>query len=245
VENGLRFVRERRVDALIVPGVLCGAAELALLESADVPVVLAQFEGRTSLPVVRLDDGSGVRALVEHLVGLGHRELLWVGPAGDGSYTRHRRAAFRQAVATHGVAGHELDLDQAPTNCPMPDAGSLNAARRAMQGLLASESRPAFTAVMCCREITALGVYAALAEAGLRIPDDISVSGYDDVLAETAWPPMTVASHMLGEIGSAAARLVMQASEEGGMGALRGHVEEIESRIVVRASTASPASASL
>jgi DNA-binding LacI/PurR family transcriptional regulator len=103
---------------------------------------------------------------------------------------------------------------------------------------------PEATGFVCYEESTALSVYAACHSLGLRVPDDISVIGFDDIYAQAAWPAMTVVSHMLEALGRRAAELAVSMVEEDGgsdgqkIGA--GYCEAIPAQLVVRASTAPP-----
>jgi DNA-binding LacI/PurR family transcriptional regulator len=100
------------------------------------------------------------------------------------------------------------------------------------------------TAVVCFDERMAFGVYAAANELGLRIPDDLSVIGFDDIHASMAYPAMTVVSHMLQQIGRSAARLALEmVGDRRAWKRLRGRRERVPATLVIRQSTG-PAPAS-
>lgn len=230
IERGVEYVKEQRVDALVVPGYMSAVAYSDMLENYDVPAVLATSP-RPSWrhTVVELDPAPGIAAAVEHLVALGHRKLLWLGPDDEGG--RKRQAAFTRAAKAAGIA---TGLVVFKTTANGTDAVIAEAQR-----VFSAQLKEKFSAtgVVCYNEAAALGVYAAAAEAGLKIPRDLSVIGFDDIHAAMALPPMTVASHMLEEIGARAAELAVELTQKRGK-RRNPRVERIASKLVVRKSTA-------
>ncbi len=237
IRKGLVFLGQRRVDALVVPAFTCGWRVPEELLEAAAPVVLTNFVGETSLPSVELEEASGIAAAVEHLRGLGHRRLLWVGVSG----TQHpsgeaRRSAFWQAAEAAGLDGEELLLSRVPDRTPHGPEGQVAQARDAM--LARACAGLGATGLVCYEESIALGAYAALSELGLRVPQDVSVVGFDDLFAPMAWPPMTVVSHMLERIGQAAAEVAIQMADEGPDADRDGDLcRRIPAELVIRKST--------
>ncbi len=236
VGEGLAFLGERRVDALVVPAFTCGWRVPADLLEAAAPVVLTNFVGETRLPSVELEEVSGIAAAVDHLRGLGHRRLLWVGVSG----ARHpsgetRRSAFWQAAETPGLEAEELLLPL-PSGRPYGLESEVAQARDAL--LARAGAGLEATGLVCYEESIAQGAYAALSELGLRVPQDVSVIGFDDIYAPMAWPPMTVVSHMLEQIGQAAAEMAVQMVEDGPDGDRDGDLcRRIPAELVIRKST--------
>jgi len=233
VHNGLRFLDERRVDALIVPGyIAAGLGGVPALARSGAPIVLTEHEAQTSLPVVNLDAGTGIREAVKHLHELGHRELLWVGPAPDDALTAGRRDAFLAEAQARQVTTRDVFLVSASA----ARSDMMKAARQAVLDV----SRDGFshTAAVCFSEPVAFGVYAAAAELGLKIPADLSVVGFDDFQPDLALPPMTEVGHMLVDIGRRAVALAVEMIEDpDAWQRLRGHRETVPSRLSVREST--------
>ncbi|MGB0125049.1 MAG: substrate-binding domain-containing protein, partial [Silvibacterium sp.] len=119
---------------------------------------------------------------VQHLAALGHRELSFIsGPLGQRS-SQLRKAAFLQSVAEIGVtpaADWLIEGDH-----------TLEGGMTAMEKLLEAPELP--TAVMCSNDMTAIGALRVLARTGIKVPEDISVIGFDDVhLVEFVFPPLT------------------------------------------------------
>lgn len=238
VENGLRFLDEGRIDGLVVLGGHCSPEEMRRLERCPSPVVIVEPQVATDLPSVVLDDAAGVRKAVEHLAGLGHRELLYAG-LGEGRdpSPAARLEGFREAVRRLGLRAHEVSV-------PTPDRattvlGEMDDAHATLADFFAGGA--AVTAVVCFHDMIALAACAALREAGLRVPDDVSVIGFDDVFGVICRPPLTCASHMLAQMAHRAVRLLLEMDgDPAAWERMRAHRETLEPELVVRASTGPP-----
>ena len=210
IERGLEYVLEHRVDALVMPGYLGTIHHSDVLKKSDAPIVFAAGGLADSPhPSVDLDSGPGIDAAVDYLGGLGHRRLLWFDvELAANSVAAERRAAFRAAIERRALKGVEAALSSDET---INDERTVEFARRRFPDALTK--LPGATAVICFNEPTAFGVYAAAADRGLRVPQDLSVIGFDDIHATVAAPGMTVVSHMLYAIGLKAAELAIKLSE--------------------------------
>jgi DNA-binding LacI/PurR family transcriptional regulator len=164
---------------------------------------------------------------VRHLLELGHRAIAVISAAHD-SPGRARLAGFHSAMQAAGVAV----VPELVTDAPLTREGGYAAAVE----LLARADRP--TAVFASNDLQALGVYRAAREAGLRIPQELSVVGFDD-LPVGAWvdPPLTSVRRPLAEMAAAAAELALAL----GRGEEPGQVGlEMATTLTVRESTAAP-----
>jgi DNA-binding LacI/PurR family transcriptional regulator len=219
-----RTFADLRVDGLVVIGTL---PDLALVEevAAGVPTVLAGTrtgEG-PSLDVVAGDDTAGVRLVVAHLLGLGHRRIAHV--TGAGPVGRLRREAFEAAVLAGG-------------GTPRVEAGDMteDAGHRAGRRLLTGPRRP--TAVLAANDASAVGVLAAAADLGLEVPADVSVAGYDDTsiarLRAVSLTSVDNAAHEVGRI--AGQRLLARLADPD----LPVALHLVAPRLVARATTAAP-----
>jgi LacI family transcriptional regulator len=228
-------LRQRRFDGIVVPGTLVQTNLTSFMNDApEAPIVVVEYDGRTDLPVVHYDEAAGVRLAVQHLAGLGHRELLWVGdePAAGTNIVPLREQMFASAVWEAGLRG-------ASCRIPLGDFTESRAdlAEAALASYLAAKPRT-FTAVVGYNDITAIGVCGALMAAGVRIPQDVSVIGFDNIEASLSIPRLTSVSHKLPEMGTRAAELVMQMiNDPEQVRALRGRREVIQPDLVVRKST--------
>jgi DNA-binding LacI/PurR family transcriptional regulator len=197
----VRLLRERRVDAIIIAASRVGGLYRSHLQETKAPLVLINNEqSGTYDHSVGTDDVAGGRLATEHLIDLGHRTIGYVhGPLAKAS-TQDRLRGYEMALCAHGWA-----LD--PALVVVGD-GQAEGGRLVVRELLMHSPRP--TAVVCFNDLTALGVLFAIRNAGLRVPQDISVIGYDDIaLAAYTEPPLTTIAQQSHEMGSLAMRLAL------------------------------------
>lgn len=191
----VRALLERRVDGLLL--VACheqGSA--ATVADVDVPCVLVdRLVADVDVDRVVSDDTGGIRALLAHLAGLGHRSFAFVGAEPVTSTARARLAAFRAEVGGDAPALlRDFSLDW----------GREAAARLLAAGLP--------DAIVCGNDLTAIGVVRHLRDAGIDLPGEVAVTGYDDVgFAEVCDPPLTTMRQPVDELGAVAVRLLLEA----------------------------------
>ncbi|MFI6698950.1 LacI family DNA-binding transcriptional regulator [Streptomyces sp. NPDC050509] len=159
---------EERVEALVVFNPDPGSAALA--EACDlVPVVwLGEWVQKPEVDNVHVDEVEGLRLAIEHLVGLGHRDIVYVGGLG-GSVGRDRADAYRAAMMTFGLSDQ---IEVLPSGFSEEDGAA------AAREMAARAGRP--TAVVCCGDQCAAGVMAVFAQSRVQVPEDVSVIGFDD-----------------------------------------------------------------
>ncbi|MGR4878507.1 LacI family DNA-binding transcriptional regulator [Streptomyces sp. LARHCF249] len=217
--------RVARIAATGAPVVLCGRPPLPLPTPTPAPMATGM---PAELPVatVTFDDHGGAFRLAEHLLALGHRRIASVaGPPGL-STTRERLAGHRAALLRH-----DPRLPEACAELTVHAAFERSAGYDATRELL-RRGAP-FTAVAAANDTVATGVAAALREAGLRIPEDVSVAGFDDLpfCVDTA-PALTTVRVPLREAGALAAQLVT-----GRRPLPPGGITTLPTELMVRAST--------
>ncbi len=220
---------ERRVDGFIIA---TGQTDHPLLSDPArrnvKAVMLNRGSGGNRYPLVTGDDAAGISAAVDHLVELGHRDIVHL--AGPPNFTTSivRADAFHAAAARHPGVRHRLSL--AP-------ALSIRAGESGMTELLATEGDLP-TAVVAGNDLLAVGVLRAIRAHGLRAPDDISVVGFNDMLfAEDFNPPLTTVRVPHVEMGIEAARLLLESIEAD---VLSPVTVTLPVALVARASTAAP-----
>lgn len=168
---------------------------------------------------------SGARSVTGHLVGLGHRRVGVIAGPHNWLASQAREAGHASALADVGVLPEPGLIRRGE---PTTELG-----RRAAGELLELPDRP--TALICFNDKTAVGALAAAAERGLRIPEDLSVAGFDDIdLAQATRPQLTTVRQPLREMGRMAVSLLMRLLEGQRIDAL--HVE-LATELVVRGST--------
>jgi LacI family transcriptional regulator len=225
-------LRARRCDGLVIASATRDSATVrALADGEPAAVLVTRDVDGAGLCFAGGDDAAGVQAAVRHLLDLGHERLGYVAGPAELSTTQTRLRAVRGAMADGA----------APPVVAHARAYTVADGRAAAAGLLAGE--PGLTAILAGNDLVAIGVYEALAEAGLRCPDDVSVVGHNDMpLVDRVQPPLTTVAIPQYEIGVAAARLLLDR-----LGADRAAPPPPErrllpTRLVVRGSTAPPRS---
>ncbi|MFI7128975.1 LacI family DNA-binding transcriptional regulator [Nonomuraea sp. NPDC050153] len=174
------------------------AAQRAWLADREIPAVIVDPRRKppAGLPAVVSANLDGARAATEHLIALGHSRIAVVAGRPGVPCAAERLAGYRQGMAAAG-----LRVDPRWEVCGyFQQADALRATRR----LLASLPQPP-TAVFACSDSMAVGVYQALGEHGLRVPDDVSVIGFDDSWAAAhVTPALTTVRQPWPELGAAA-----------------------------------------
>jgi DNA-binding LacI/PurR family transcriptional regulator len=227
----IRRMLERKVEGVAVMTFGIEEPLLDQLAKRKVPLVFIDIgPKRPSISILKVDYHHGIRQGVQHLAAMGHRDISFI----SGPMTLHsaqsRRAAFITSLKECGITPDPAWIVEGDHR--------MEGGMACMERLLATRKRP--TAVMCSNDMTAIGVLHKLYRAGLRVPDDFSVIGFDDIhIAEVTTPPLTTVQMSRFDLARAA---VM---------ALRAHAEqpnnptpkreyEIRTDLIVRESTGFP-----
>jgi LacI family transcriptional regulator len=219
------LLRAQHADGLIVSGPRLDDPSLAALVEEDFPIVIQGTFPGLAVASVDVDNVAGSRGAVEHLLSLGHRRIACITNAPI-VYTaaRERLEGYRQAMAAAGVPAPDELVAEAAFDAP--------SGHEAMAGLLA---RTTFTAAFVASDVVALGAIGALRDAGMSVPRDVSVVGFDDIpLAGYFDPPLTTVRLPAFELGQAAGRALLDRI------AKRPMLERIllPTELIVRGSTA-------
>jgi DNA-binding LacI/PurR family transcriptional regulator len=227
----LRLMLDRRVEGLILarPGVVVRGDELERANRASIPLVSIGSSQPHGFTVVDVDNRRGGRDATDHLIGLGHRAIATiVGPL-EWPSAEARLAGYHDALRAAGIAVDPALVEAAP------DWG-LESGYAATDRLLA-RGRP-ITAIFAHSDLMAIGAIRRLRSEGLRVPDDVSVLGFDDLpVAAYVDPPLTTVHQPMREVGALAADILLD--RVGGIDRTTGpHL--LPASLVVRQSTASP-----
>lgn len=196
MEQCVHRILERKVDGIAIMTFSIEEQLLERLAERDVPLVfvgVAPPESRFT--GIEVDYFNGIREGVEYLAVLGHRKIGFIsGPLRSPS-ARARKDAFERALVNFGLSARGAWMPEANHT---PEGGIA-----AMKRMLAGDELP--TAIMTSNDMTAIGVLHALSDAGYRVPDDISVVGFDDVsMAQFTLPPLTSVRMSPRELGRCA-----------------------------------------
>ncbi len=221
----------RGIDGLLLIGEARPPEIYALLERRQLPVVLVwTHRPDCPLPCVGFDNRGAAQAMAERVLGLGHRKIAMVaGITRDNDRATQRVEGVSAALAAQGIALGAETLVESPY--------SLEAGQRAGEALLARAPRP--TAIICGNDVLAAGVLLAARARGLAVPQELSITGFDDIdIAELLSPPLTTVHVPHRRMGGEAARLLLELMHgEGGTDALQVC---FRTAIVERASLAPP-----
>jgi len=180
------------------------------------------------LPCVAADDYGGARSAMNYLADLGHKRIAFVAGTENLGSAKERLRAYHEAVAVHGLARDAALV--------VPGHFTLAGGRVAALQLLALRKRP--TAIFAANDLSAFGVMAALQEQGLRIPEDMSVVGFDDVpAASQVHPALTTVRQPMEGIGRAAVSTLL--SQIAGLAPTSARVT-LPTELIVRQSAAAP-----
>jgi DNA-binding LacI/PurR family transcriptional regulator len=167
-ESAIESLLQLRVDGLILASPRVDD-EVVTHAAAAVPVVVLNREtSGDATDSVTNDNFHGARLAVEHLAGLGHRRIAFIA-GGPGAGARIREEGYRRAMRELGLAEHVLVVDGAHTE---------EGGERGARTLLAMQHLP--TAIFASNDLCAIGAMNALDESGIRIPQDVSLIGYDN-----------------------------------------------------------------
>lgn len=239
---GVAALLQRRVEAILFTTVT-DERNVALAMAAGVPVV--QVERVSDIPThaVTVDNYRGAFDATEHLLRLGHRRIACLGVdpelRSEGMTPPHRRvvererlSGFHDALRSFGLAADEAWLTLLPSYYDQQAARAT--ASRWLH--LPADRRP--TAIFATCDIMAAGVLQEAHRCHLRVPDHLSIVGFDDTYASHLTPALTTVRQPMDELGRAAVRLALMPAENGDLSKPRR--ERLTTQLIVRESTAPP-----
>jgi len=227
-----RRMLERKVDGVAI--MTFGVEEFVLdrFVAENIPIVFIEAASRHAHgDTLAVDYRAGIREGVQHLAVLGHRGIGFISGPLQLHSAELRRTAFIDSIREAGLTANPAWIIEGDH--------TLDGGRDAMNKLLALAKWP--TAVMCSNDLTAIGVQHALFEASLKVPDDFSLIGFDDVhLAEYTIPPLTTVRMSCKELAQAAVSSLITHMQptEGRQDSPRK--TSIQTRLIVRQTTGLP-----
>ena len=234
-----RAVHEASVDGVIAIGLWPDHSEIGEIRRSGLPFVLVDALGFANEFTITVDDEVGAEAAARHLVGLGHRELAIIafapprpedatedGHPGAGDISARRLAGYRRAIRAAG-----LELSDDAIAC---GPSELEHGARALRELVARGTR--FTALLAMSDVLAIGALRAARDLGWRVPEDLSIVGFDDIeLASYVDPPLTTVHQSPRDKGETALRLLLGRLDRSSDG--RPEHRHVETSLKVRGST--------
>ena len=213
------LVFARHLDGVVVATPFIPTIDGRSILDADIPVVAVCAEiGGPAVQTVLIDDEGCAAAQTEHLIGLGHRHVMYVAGVEDNYNEVHRYRGFLRAAKAARLGSRDI--------VRQPGDYSLASGVTAAMAYLALAQRP--TGVICCSDEMAIGFIKTVSQAGVRCPSDVSVVGFDGIeFADFCEPTLTTIRQPRREMGATGARALLAA--------LRGQAARIERRVVLPA----------
>ncbi len=208
-ENELRLIhlfQQKRVDGVILNGPWRNAPIIPLMKETRLPFVITwQTLRDKKVNCVAFDNFRSAYRMVEYLVALGHRRIAMIA----GKFSVSERALMRWQGYRRSLAKNKIPLDPALV---IEEGYAFSDGKRAMARLLSLPEKP--TAVFCGNDILAVGAIACAKENGIRVPEDVSVVGFDDMEISAYYdPPLTTMAVPAYEMGQTAARILVEEIE--------------------------------
>lgn len=227
------IAEQRAAGAIGIVGLTLSRPDALLDAAADasLPFVMVDPVDATHRRLISVasSNWAGARAAADHLISLGHRRIAWIGGPESSAAARDRLYGYRAALDAAG-----LEIDPAFI---VSDQFDIDAGARHARTLLNLPSAP--TAIMAADDEIAVGILAAARELGVRVPQDLSVIGFDDT-PQAPWttPPLSTVRQHLEEMGRMAVQTVVAIAA--GQRPVSRHVE-LATSLTLRETTAPPA----
>jgi LacI family transcriptional regulator len=199
----LQVLGEKRIDGLIIISTGNDKELLSLVDGLTIPAVLLDREiNRGQCDLVETAHMQGAKIATEHLLALGHRRIACIAGPAELNSSAQRIVGWQQALQTAGMAETSADLIW---HSDFTSQGGFDT----MKKVLATTERP--TAVFVCNDLMAIGALSAAHEAGIQVPHDLSMVGFDDIeLAHFTSPPLTTVVQPKQLMGAMAVDMLLE-----------------------------------
>ncbi len=212
----LRSLYETGVDGIIAGSYILNQVNLDFLMKNRMPFVIMDANmSETYFNNISIDNYNGARQMVEYLVSCGHKKIACITGIKDGESSTLRLNGYKSVMAENG-----FDWDGLIAEGDFTVQGGIDA--------VASLEEKNFTAIFALNDLMAIGAGNYLQKKGYRIPDDISIAGFDDIqMSSYVYPPLTTVHQPLFEMGQEAAKMLLETAEAGIMGMTRSKKYEL------------------
>lgn len=224
----LKMLEKRQIDGVILIGMNMPVSHIEKIKT-NFPIVLMEREpGKTNLDSVRIDNRVGAYAAVKHLIERGHKDIAHITGPNISTMAVERKESYVQCLEEHG-----LEV------CPQYIVSGnykLESGYAGMQSLMVLEKKP--TAVFCANDYMAMGALRFLMEHDYKVPQDVALVGYDDIMvSKMVTPPLTTVRQPVWELAGMAARLLIDRIENKDSSKSEGQTVIMQSELVIRASS--------
>src|SRR5690606_8001724 len=224
--NYIDVLMEKRVDGIIFVAAGMSAEHIRMLQDKRMPVVVVDRDSPgVMVDSVQIDNAAGGWLATNHLIELGHTRIVCIAGPSDVTPSGERVDGYRRALREAGLPVHAEDIVRGDFH---PAGGY-----RIAEELLARDKRP--TAIFACNDLMAIGALSAAKAMGFRVPEDVSVVGFDDIyLAAYSNPPLTTVRQPKYEMGRLATKLLLERMQDPD---LPPRTPLLDTELVVRASS--------
>jgi DNA-binding LacI/PurR family transcriptional regulator len=225
---------EHRVDGVIICSTSFSEEQSGQLLQRGVPLVVINNQTAEDFRYsIYHDDVDGSRQVTRHLIELGHRKIAYLGNSLSGRTTLDRLAGFRHEMESAGLDIPEKYIYEIPGS--EPEKGGL-----AVDHFINLPDRP--TALVCFNDMIAIGVLKSLQQRGIKVPEDFSITGFDNIVfSNYTNPPLTTFDQPKKFIGQKAAELILNLLDRTAKDSLfEQKIQVLKGRLLVRESTAPP-----
>lgn len=230
----VQTMHEHRVDGVVLCSPRFTPEQSDQLHSYNIPIVAINNQAAEGYQYsIYHDDVDGGRQACEHLVHLGHRRIAYLGDTSSGRTSQERLTGFQRVMEEAGLCIRPEYIHQV----------SGNTATHGLAGIdyfLSLTERP--TAIICYNDMVAVGVLKGLHQAGLSVPDDISITGFDNIMySDFTQPPLTTIDQPKRFLGAEAARMMLdQLNSTSNSVQSEARIKRLKGMLLIRQSTGPP-----
>lgn len=230
----VRRMVERKVDGVAIMTSEVEPHLLAELSRRQLPIVFLDVgKPEPLISIISVDYSHGIKQAVQHIISLGHERIGFISGPLTLKSARTRRVAFLRCISSCGVSDRHRIVVEGNHKISGGDI--------AMTHMLSGPNPP--TAVLTSNDLTAMGAMRAIHRAGLRVPEDVSIVGFDDIeFSEFTQPPLTTVRLSRDELGQKAFKALYNGLQDGSSG---GQEIKVSTSLVLRQSTSVPNRAGL
>ncbi len=231
----VQAMSEHRVDGVIICSASFKSEQRRQFLTYGVPIVVVNNQAAEDYRYsIYHDDVDGSRQITQHLLDLGHRRIAYLGNSSSGRTTLDRLNGFKLAMNAAGKTVADKYIHEVAGGGPTDGIAGV-------EYFLSLAHRP--TALICYNDMMAIGVLKGLQAAGINVPDDFSVTGFDNIIFSAyTQPPLTTFNQPKRFIGAEAARLVLELLEmPTGGDSVEPKVRMLKGQLLIRETTAKPA----
>lgn len=180
-KEGMEMLRKRRADGAILLASSIESPHLLEYSGMYPMVQCSEYDRESDLPRVNIDNYKAAKEVMEYLIGLGHKKIATISSKNNYVSTAQRQEAYLKTMEEHGLNVPKSYITYADSDY------SFKSGKKAAMKLLSLGNRP--TAIFCISDTLALGSISAAMEMGIKIPEDLTVTGFDDVDDTTMFHP--------------------------------------------------------